>query len=175
MFQPLSEYILQPRESRRLHLDLTCECIEIGGDSRSFRGLLAYHLGTTIEYNKALLCHACHNSKCSNTKHLYWGTDRDNWLDQVQNGTWNSFAERTRSKYGEDKYLDICKSAGSKGGKIGGGSNKLSSEIINSRKKDYEKHFYGRGKYARLAEKWNCSSTQVKRFIKKYIDYPQVG
>jgi len=87
-----------------------------------FRGLLAERLGTEIFMaKKIVLCHACHNAKCSNTDHLYWGSYTDNIDDQKENGTWKNVWERTVDKYG---YEEACKmqrlgdkSAGGRAGK----------------------------------------------------------
>lgn len=81
------EYMELTREIRRAHLVLDEACIEIGGRSREFRGLLAHFLKTTLPPRSiGVLCHACHNERCSNVKHLYWGTFKDNDLDRIENG-----------------------------------------------------------------------------------------
>lgn len=90
MFADIVAYMKQTRGERRAHLDLGQSCIEIGGRSKEFRGLLAHHLKTTLPPRAvAVLCHACHNEDCSNVAHLYWGTARDNALDIIDNGGWN--------------------------------------------------------------------------------------
>lgn len=87
MFAAIEDHILLAREERRAHLDLSAPCIEIGGCSKDFRGLLAHHLKTTMPKSRvALLCHACNNDKCSNVLHLYWGTYSDNRADLVATG-----------------------------------------------------------------------------------------
>lgn len=48
------------------------------------------------------LCHGCNNEFCSNPNHLYWGTAKDNHLDQVEAGTFRSIHERLIEKYGDD-------------------------------------------------------------------------
>lgn len=169
MFVNLIEYLVQDRNMRRLHLNLQQPCIEIGGDSRLFRGLLAHHLKTTIDNRKALVCHACHNAKCSNPNHLYWGTNKDNWIDQNENGTWLNVNDRTKAKYSENEYKQLLSSAGKKGGKAGGGHNKLDNATIQSRLKDFNDDKIERGKIKRLSQKWNCSHTQVRRFLTKYF------
>lgn len=173
MFKILSEYIKRDRNERRLHLKLNEECIEIGGDSRLYRGLLAHKLKTTINCRRAYVCHACHNSKCSNPNHLYWGTPLDNYQDNLENGKHENVYVRSSKKYNANDLHEIYKENGRKGGKIGGGSNRLSDEIINSRINDYNSELKNRGLYKRLSLKWNCSHTQVKRFIKKYVDVAQ--
>jgi len=52
-----------------------------GGYSTLFRGLLAHYLNTEIPSKVALCCHACSNDNCSNPKHLYWGTYKENLDD----------------------------------------------------------------------------------------------
>ena len=94
-FTPIEEYIQLPREIRREHLRLTEPCILIGGNSGLFKGLLAHHLGTTIGMGKKIyLCHACNVPGCSNPRHLYWGTPKDNTLDQMDAGTFKPISER---------------------------------------------------------------------------------
>lgn len=87
-FTPIHKHMRKSREERRKHLRLGHPCIEIGGTSKQFRGLLAHFLRTTIPKTKTQrnwhLCHGCHNSKCSNPVHLYWGTCRDNRLDYLE-------------------------------------------------------------------------------------------
>lgn len=82
MFIPIADYILRPKAERQAHLNLEEACVEIGGRSTNYRGLLAHHLGTTIPKGmKIHLCHACNNEKCSNPRHLYWGTAGENMDD----------------------------------------------------------------------------------------------
>ena len=114
----ITEYIKKSYTERTTHLDLESECIEIGGNSTSFKGLLSYVLGVTIpNSSKILLCHKCHNGKCSNPKHLYYGTPKENLEDQKENGTWMPVWERMVQKYG---YDEACK-LNSKGNKSAGG------------------------------------------------------
>ena len=40
----------------------------------------------TKKKHTVYLCHACHNGKCSNPVHLYWGTPLDNGIDATENG-----------------------------------------------------------------------------------------
>ena len=66
---------------RQEHLDLSETCIERGGNSTNHKGVLAQYLNTNIPYGIYFpLCHACHNGKCSNPKHLYWGTPKENFF-----------------------------------------------------------------------------------------------
>lgn len=83
----IKKYIIKTKKERQKHLRLDKPCIEIGGNSTQFKGLLAYSLNTTIPHgrkDKVLLCHACNNEKCSNPKHLYWGTVKENNDDRYE-------------------------------------------------------------------------------------------
>jgi hypothetical protein len=113
------EFINRTREERRIHLQLDDACCERGGNSTNHKGVLAQYLDTTIPSGRILLCHACHNAKCSNPKHLYWGTDKDNLaIDRAeQPGGFKSPWERVVEKYG---YEEACKMQG-KGDKAAGG------------------------------------------------------
>ncbi len=89
------------RADRRLHLKLDTPCNERGGDSRNHRGNLSQFLNTSIPSGKNIcLCHACHNGKCSNPEHLYWGSDSDNLKDRIENGNWKSIHQASIDKYG---------------------------------------------------------------------------
>lgn len=104
---PIEDYILKSKEERQSHLDLTSKCIEIGGNSTQFKGLLAHHLKTTIPKKSPLLCHACHNAKCSNPNHLYWGTPRENIDDGISNGTIKTVWQRMVDKHGDAAAREI--------------------------------------------------------------------
>lgn len=98
----INEFIKESREVRRAHLQLDEPCCERGGNSTNHKGVLAQYLDTTIPSGRILLCHACHNGKCSNPKHLYWGTDVDNLaIDRAeQPGGFKNPWQRTVEKYG---------------------------------------------------------------------------
>lgn len=114
----INQYITQVLEDRQMYIDLTEECIERGGNSTIHKGVLAIFLGTTIPSGyRILLCHKCNNPKCSNPKHLYFGTPKENVTDSKNNGTWISVWDRMVSKYG---YEGACK-INSKGNKAAGG------------------------------------------------------
>jgi len=129
----INEYIKESYTERIAHLDLESECVEIGGNSTAFKGLLSYVLGVTIpKSSKILLCHKCHNGKCSNPKHLYYGTPKENLEDQKENGTWIPVWERMVQKYG---YEGACK-INSKGNKAAGGlANKGKPKSENHKKR----------------------------------------
>jgi len=113
----VEDYLEQPQFTRQKHLNLTEECIERGGNSTNHRGVLAQYLNTAIYGRPADLCHACHNGLCSNPKHLYWGTRKENTQDARNNGTWKSAWQHTVEKYG---YEIACK-MNAKGNKAAGG------------------------------------------------------
>ena len=167
MFESIESYILKSREDRRAHLDLTEECILIGGvSSTQYKGLLAHSLRTTIPTRiKVFVCHACNVSGCSNPHHLYWGTPMDNHLDQVEAGTFKTIPirdiETLRAQGAE---------LGKKYGKLNGGKNKLSSEeririecVLNSFERKY-------GWITKASEALGVSHTQVKRYLRMFKD-----
>lgn len=161
----ISEYMELTREERRVHLDLDELCLERGGKSTFFRGLLADYLGTIIPENReAHLCHACHNAKCSNPKHLYWGSAWDNIQDQKENGTFTTLYERTKAKYGEQYIKDHAKQMGQKHG----GSNRYTQEQIDQFRSALAEVGTARGYKTKLAEKLGLSHTQVRRLINTY-------
>lgn len=116
--QNIYDYIKLSRDDRRIHLLLEEPCIERGGNSTNFKGLLAHCLGTTIPTGRILLCHACDNHKCSNPNHLYWGTDFDNTVvDGKLFGSYKTPWDRQIEKYG---YEEACK-LNKRGNKSAGG------------------------------------------------------
>ena len=105
--EDINEYINRPYSERTSHLELETECREIGGNSTAFKGLLSHILGVTIpNSSNILLGHKCHNGKCSNPNHLYYGTPKENIIDQKENGTFISIWEKMVKKYG---YEEACK------------------------------------------------------------------
>lgn len=104
----ITEFITRSREERRAHLRLDEPCCERGGNSTNHKGVLAQYLDTTIPSGRTLLCHACNNGKCSNPKHLYWGTDKENTvIDGTEFGSWKSMWQRTVEKYGYEKACEM--------------------------------------------------------------------
>ena len=168
MFTPIELHMQLSRNDRRKHLKLEENCLMIGGGSKEYRGLLAHHLKTTIPSGKDIvLCHACHNGKCSNVNHLYWGTQRDNFSDQIENGSVQSIKERMISKYGESGYHDIVSESTRKARAVSREVNMLSSEQWESIKNAIDSVPRGRGRISKLTFILNVSHTQVRRYMKK--------
>jgi len=125
----IETYITQEKEIRQAHLILTEPCIERGGNSENYRGLLAHLLNTSIPSGQRVhLCHACHNSRCGNPNHLYWGTPKENTQDRMANGDLTAW-QKTVLKYGEAeaKRLASDRKKGNQGG-AGNKGNVLSEE-----------------------------------------------
>jgi hypothetical protein len=127
----VEEWINENKEVRVQHLDLGEPCIERGGNSTNHRGVLAQFLNTNIP-KKIDLCHACHNDKCSNPKHLYWGTRKENIDDAKDNGTWKSIWDRSVEKYG---YDEACRknSHNMKGNSNGSGNAGKSKSLTHKK------------------------------------------
>ena len=128
----ITEFINRSREERRKHLDLGEPCCERGGNSTNHKGVLAQYLDTTIPSGRILLCHACNNGKCSNPKHLYWGTDHDNIIvDGAAFGTHKNPFERRVEKYG----LEKARAMNSRVGNTNGSGNKGKTKSEEHKKK----------------------------------------
>lgn len=95
------EYLTTPLATRQMHLVLDEPCQERGGTSQHHKGVLAQYIGSPIYGKPADLCHACHNGKCSNPKHLYWGSRSENMKDAYRNGNKTGY-ERLVEKIGEE-------------------------------------------------------------------------
>ena len=117
---------------RQEHLKLNEPCVERGGSySTALKGLLAHILDTTMPSGmKIHICHACHNEKCSNPFHLYWGTPVENRLDAIKNGR-PTIADNLVKKYGIDGANEIRR----RGAIIGGQRNKGKPKSEEHRKK----------------------------------------
>lgn len=100
----VEDWILESRNIRTEHIDLIDPCIERGGNSTVHRGVLAQYLNTNFP-SKIDLCHACHNGLCSNPKHLYWGTRKENIRDMKDNGNWKSAWQMYVEKHGLEAAL----------------------------------------------------------------------
>ena len=117
----IEEYILLPKTERQSHLKLSDPCLERGGQSMYLKGLLAHLRDTTIPAGyKIYVCHACHNAKCSNPDHLYWGTPSENAQDHIDNGGKNIW-DKTVAKHGLEKAKQIM--ANNANPKLGGKNN----------------------------------------------------
>ena len=100
------KYLKLLLSERQSHINLSEECNERGGNSTNHRGVLAEYLETPIFKKPIDLCHICHNGDCSNPRHLYWGSRKENIQDSIKNGTHSSPWERKVKKYG---YEVACK------------------------------------------------------------------
>ena len=118
----IETYINETQSQRQSHLKLNEPCVERGGNSENYRGLLAHLLDTSIPTGQKIhLCHACHNSKCGNPYHLYWGTSKENTADRMANGGKTAW-QNTVEKYGEEKARQMR--AENKANNKGGAGNK---------------------------------------------------
>jgi hypothetical protein len=179
MFIDVHEYMKKSTLERQEHIDLSLNCIEIGGsDSTNYKGLLAHFLMTTIPSNtllqggsKIFLCHACNNHGCSNPRHLYWGTPSENNNDHVKSGRFRGFD--LVGKYGEEKAKEMRRKAGSLGGLAGGGHNKGKTCIDLSMWKE-ELDAIDTTKYgwqSNLARKLGTTHTTVKRIVRNHFPH----
>ena len=110
------------RQDRKAMLKLDEPCHERGLKySQYLIALVAYHYNTTmpVSGHKVSVCHGCHNPKCSNPNHLYWGTKSDNKLDDYESGKQKpkSPYQHLVEKYGEEEAKKIHRQNSRKGGK----------------------------------------------------------
>jgi hypothetical protein len=127
----VESYLSREKSTRQDHLNLDDPCLERGGISTNHRGVLAQYLNTPIYGRPADLCHACHNDKCSNPKHLYWGTRKENVADARSNGTHISPWANTVAKYG----LEEAKRMNARGDKSAGGRQNKGKEKSEEHKR----------------------------------------
>lgn len=137
----VEDWISSSKEERMQHIDLSDPCIERGGNSTVHRGVLAQYLNTNFP-SKIDLCHACHNDKCSNPRHLYWGTRKENIQDAKSNGTWKTPWELLVEKHGYEQARKMNSRPGNTHG--AGNKGKLKTEehkknIANALKMKYKK------------------------------------
>jgi hypothetical protein len=126
----IKEYMNLSRLERTKHLDLVEPCLERGGNSTRFQGILADRLGTSFPERKKRgengifvhLCHACNNGLCSNYRHLYWGTPKENNQDSLNNGRKNVW-DCTVEKYGFDKAMEMARERQKKVAFVGGAAS----------------------------------------------------
>ena len=175
-FENIEMYILKSKKERQNHLRLSENCIEIGGDSKKFQALLAHTLKTTIPSGWiAILCHACNNSKCSNVKHLYWGTSSENTKDAYECGAIDRKKLSEAIKRGIDNLSEERKKERtrilSENGKKSKGrilfperTNKRIELILNSNI-DFTKH----GKIKEIAKITGIHHSVVSDFVKKHL------
>lgn len=170
MFQLIEEYIQKPQIERLSHVVLSEPCIEIGGRlSTEYRGLLAHHLMTTIPTaKKILLCHACGNGKCSNPRHLYWGTYSENLRDAYNHGAMKTQKEYYIEKHGEEAYRAEMGRRAAKGGKAFKPTRSLKNDRILEIQTAIENEPKTWGWIGRVSKKLDVSHTQVQRYIKKW-------
>ena len=142
----LKDYILLPKTERQKHVDLTLDCLERGGNSTNHKGVLAQFMNSDIPSGRILLCHACNNNKCSEPRHLYWGTDKENIVEDGRAfGTWKTPWERRVEKHG---YDEACKMNGRPGNTFGSGNKdkpkseehkkKISDSVIRKHKENQD-------------------------------------
>lgn len=109
------DLIALSKTERQQHLALGEPCVERGGNSTNHKGVLAQYLDTDIPKGyRVLLCHACNNGKCSNPKHLYWGSPKDNTEDAIIQGTRSNFFEARLKKHGADEVAKMNTASASK-------------------------------------------------------------
>jgi len=157
------------REERRSHLDLSMPCIFRGGSSPAFRGLLATMLDTTIPQSKEVfLCHACHNGGCSNWKHLYWGTRKDNGQDYRESPVWKTGWQKMLDRHGESQARTLMSKASASKATYSGGtpySAERLCEILDV-VTAVEKRW---GWKKKCADQLGISHTQLRRFLAKHL------
>lgn len=106
--------MLLPLSRRQEHLKLDEPCIERGGRKTTIsihmRGVLSFVFDTTIPKGMKLCyaCHACNNWKCSNIKHVYWGSPRENLLDARTCGARKTGWEYSVAKHGVEEAKKLC-------------------------------------------------------------------
>lgn len=160
MFQDVNEYIKKTRDERRAHLDLNSPCIRIGGHASTvYKGLLAHFLKTTIPTRqKIFLCHACNIGDCSNPKHLYWGTPRDNYIDSKHALFGNSEFRNTEKRQEHARLM----------GKTFGGRNRFDENKLQAIKNLVDAEPKTWGWKQRVSKILGVSSTQLNRYLRRF-------
>lgn len=165
------EYIKRSKDERQAHLRLSDPCIERGGHSVEFRGLLAVHLDTTIPAGRFVnLCHACHNGACSNPNHLYWGSAGENRQDAIANdpGQFTRARDTLIERLGNDKAKEFYREIGRRGGQTAKQEGLSDDEIAERQRVILECDPSKRGWISRASKRLNISHTQIGRFVNKY-------
>ena len=168
-----------PFETRQDHLDLSDPCLEIGGCSKSNRALLAMHLNTTCEtmgMKTGYLCHACHNAKCSNVAHLYWGSAKENSHDtrKDQPDLGMRIKKTIVERHGEDHFRRAG-ALGRAGWKTDKPASALTEDQVNARLTTLGQSkidIFSYGWVSKVADLWGVSHAQVRRFFKSYWNGP---
>ncbi len=171
-FVDIATYMQLSRSARRAHLRLGSACIEIGGNSYAFRGLLAHARGTTLPAgNKIMCCHACNNDKCSNPDHLYWGTAKDNVQDMHECGHAKTIWTWTVIKHGDVNARSLVGSTEGRkrGGDVSAERRSLTAvEVVRRSEAIIAAGYPDYGWITRAAEKLHLSHTQIRRFVRRY-------
>lgn len=124
----INEFMKLPLEQRKSHIDLTSDCINVGSrQTVKNRKLLMelYSIDNTPK-GRILVCHACNNPNCINLYHIYFGTDRENIVeDGIKFGSFKNIWERRKEKYTEEELIaQQRKGDKAKGGRSGKGRPK---------------------------------------------------
>lgn len=107
-------------EFERLAVIETDDCVEwdgpsdLNGHGRVFYDYKNHRVGALALENRNITANektdfvlhrplVCHNPKCMNYRHLYWGTHKDNMNDKLQDGTSMKGSLHPRAKLDENK------------------------------------------------------------------------
>lgn len=155
------------RSERRNHLDLKESCLEIGGSHAEAKGVLALFLKTTIpkKKDKIYVCHACNNENCINSKHLYWGTPKDNAQDYKESGYYKSIYARGLEKYGKEVFHEKLRERQIKATITRSANKKLKNYEFFREKFEIEPKI--RGYINKLSVEFGISHTHVRRIFNK--------
>lgn len=108
------------------------------------------------------MCHACHNCKCENPKHLYWGTDKENCQDSMNNGTFYTGWESRVNLYGYEKACEMNARSSESAAKSGSGNKgKPKSESHKKKVSEGLKRYHAQ----RRLDKQNRSGGEIGKRI----------
>jgi len=165
------EYIELDIIERKKHVNLEEECVERGSNSTQCRGLLAYYLDTTVPNgNRIHCCHACHNDKCGNPKHLYWGTISENCKDRFQSEKGKIYRKEIsdRIKGKNNPSFDMRPWETPKSTNKTKNDWARANDIYNNEKMtDFKKHGFGR-KY--LMKKYGINEGPARKMVVRFLD-----